>query len=105
MGTAEQSSQTSKSGGLEHNDELQKVSLWCFSKAEVQSGSWGWEESSGRKEHRLLSLLGFLVVYPHMKSIQVMHPKFYLLVLPSKTEASAGFSDPQSLVIHCKTQL
>lgn len=40
MGT-EQSSQISKSGGLEHSNELQKVNLWYFSKAAVNSGSWG----------------------------------------------------------------
>lgn len=45
MGTTEQSSQTSKSGGLEHNNELQKVNLWCFSKAAANSGSSGWEGS------------------------------------------------------------
>lgn len=45
MGTTEQSLQTSKSGGLEHNNELQKVNLWYFSEAAVNSGSSGWEGS------------------------------------------------------------
>lgn len=45
MGTTEQSSQTSKFGGLEHNNELQKVNLRYFSKAGVNRGSSGWEGS------------------------------------------------------------
>jgi len=45
MGTTEQPSETSRSGGLEHSNELQKVSLWCFSKAVLSSGSSGWEGS------------------------------------------------------------
>lgn len=45
MGTTEQSSQTSKSGGLEHSNELQKVNLWYFSKAAVNSDSSGWDRS------------------------------------------------------------
>lgn len=50
IGTTEQSSQTSKSGGLEHNNELQKVNLWYFSKAAVNSGSSGWEGSFAKLE-------------------------------------------------------
>lgn len=43
MGTTEQSSQTTKFGGLEHNNELQKVNLWYFSTAGVNRDSLGWE--------------------------------------------------------------
>ena len=45
MGATEQSSQTSKSGGLELSNELQKVNLWYFSKAAANSGSSAWEGS------------------------------------------------------------
>lgn len=45
IGTTELSSQNSRSDGLEHNNELQKVKLGYFSKAVVSSGSLGWAGS------------------------------------------------------------
>lgn len=52
VGTTEQSSQTSKSGGLEHSNELQKVNFGYFSKAAVNSGSSGWDRSFVRLQGR-----------------------------------------------------
>lgn len=54
MGTTEQASQISKFGGLEHNNELQKVNLWYFSAAGVNRGSLGWEGSCTLQEGVLI---------------------------------------------------
>ncbi|PKU37929.1 hypothetical protein llap_11764 [Limosa lapponica baueri] len=50
MGTTEQSSQTSKSGSLEHNNELQKVNVGYFSKAVSELKALS-EEKESLKQH------------------------------------------------------
>lgn len=79
IGTTEQSSQTSKSGGLEHNNELQKVNLRYFSKAAVNSGSSGWEGSFAnlREEHGFLSMMMFLMVYLYVMMVVIVEHQDY----------------------------